>query len=564
MRKNCFLLALMAMFFVPSNLNASDDWPTSIVVDGVVYSIYYGTGWVSGTTKDSSGALDKIKQKVNYNGTQVSIHSLTEGSYVDLHSVIIPDFIYEFNTPLDSPVDGMEENPFKYCGELESIVVDKNNRYFDSRDNCNAIIKTSSNVLLSGCKNTIIPNTVTSIGKYAFSGCTGLSSITIPDNVTSIGEMTFASCRNLSSITFPEGIKGISETAFYNCDNIIDIYWYAPYSISIRIFMEWGKMKNTTLHVASENLKSYMEDDNVRNKFKAIVPIDDGTVYNLTYYVDGQVYKVFNYKYGDDISQIEPPVKEGYTFSGWDYVPSTMPDHDVDVTGKFVVNKYKLVYMVDGVEYRSYDVEYSTAIKPEEEPTKEGCTFSGWSEIPATMPAHDVTVTGTFVDNNTKYILTYMVDGEIYRSYRLKAGSTIIPIDEPTKDGYTFSGWSDIPEEMPAHAVTITGSFTMIPLGKCESPTVKWEDGKIMFGCETEDVEFNYEIKSNISLSGKGSGIPVTPSISVSVYTSKEGYDNSDVVTKDIMISAGDSNGDETINAADIVTIVNMIMSAKE
>ena len=62
---------------------------------------------------------------------------------------------------------------------------------YDSREDCNAIIETETNILLCGCKNTIIPNSVTSIGSSAFSGCTGLTSITIPNSVTSIGNDTF-------------------------------------------------------------------------------------------------------------------------------------------------------------------------------------------------------------------------------------------------------------------------------------------------------------------------------------------------------------------------------------
>ncbi|MCR5042637.1 MAG: InlB B-repeat-containing protein [Bacteroidaceae bacterium] len=58
--------------------------------------------------------------------------------------------------------------------------------------------------------------------------------------------------------------------------------------------------------------------------------------------------------------------------------------------------------------------------------------------------------------------LTYMVDGEIYKTYEVPHGSAISPEEEPTKDGYTFSGWSDIPETMPNEDVTITGTFTFV------------------------------------------------------------------------------------------------------
>ena len=182
--------------------------------------------------------------------------------------------------------------------------------------------------------------------------------------------------------------------------------------------------------------------------------------YKLTYTVDGEEYKSYEVEYGAAITPEEAPTKEGYTFSGWSEIPQTMPAKDVTVTGTFSINKYKLTYTVDGEEYKSYEVEYGAAITPEEAPTKEGYTFSGWSEIPETMPAKDVTVTGTFSIN--KYKLTYTVDGEEYKTYEVEYGATITPEAEPTKEGYTFSGWSEIPQTMPAHDVTVTGTFTQV------------------------------------------------------------------------------------------------------
>lgn len=73
--------------------------------------------------------------------------------------------------------------------------------------------------------------------------------------------------------------------------------------------------------------------------------------------------------------------------------------------------------MVDGETYKTYEVEYGASITPEDEPTKEGYTFSGWSEIPETMPAKDVTVTGsfTFIDA----IVDVIADDENYQIYTL-------------------------------------------------------------------------------------------------------------------------------------------------
>ena len=190
---------------------------------------------------------------------------------------------------------------------------------------------------------------------------------------------------------------------------------------------------------------------------KGTLTLTAGT-FKLTYMVDGKVYKTYEIEYGTKITPEAAPTKEGYTFSGWSNIPATMPANDVTVTGKFTVNKYKLTYIVDGVEYKSYQIEYGASITPEAAPTKEGYTFSGWSKIPSTMPANDVTVTGSFTVN--KYKLTYMVDGDVYKTYEIEYGTRITPEPAPTKEGYSFSGWSNIPSTMPARDVTVTGTFS--------------------------------------------------------------------------------------------------------
>jgi hypothetical protein len=197
----------------------------------------------------------------------------------------------------------------------------------------------------------------------------------------------------------------------------------------------------------------------------ATMPAHDVTItgsfaansYNLIYMVDGTEYKRTSLSYGSAITPEPAPTKEGYAFSGWSTIPATMPAHDVTITGSFAANSYNLIYMVDGTEYKRTSLACGSAITPEPAPTKEGYAFSGWSTIPATMPAHDVTITGSFAANS--YNLIYMVDGTEYKRTSLACGSAITPEPAPTKEGYAFSGWSTIPATMPAHDVTITGSF---------------------------------------------------------------------------------------------------------
>ena len=99
-------------------------------------------------------------------------------------------------------VTSIWETAFDDCSSLTSIVVAEGNTVYDSREQCNAIIHTATNTLISGCQNTIIPESVTSIGEAAFYGCDSLTSIVIGNGVTSIGEAAFMGCDSLKSITF--------------------------------------------------------------------------------------------------------------------------------------------------------------------------------------------------------------------------------------------------------------------------------------------------------------------------------------------------------------------------
>ena len=108
----------------------------------------------------------------------------------------------------------IKANPLAYCKNLESIVVANNNKYFDSRSDCNAIIRKSDNQLLCGCKNTVIPNTIKAIGNSAFIGCVGLQKIEIPEGVTVIDKDAFFGCKKLTTISLPSTLNTINSMAF--------------------------------------------------------------------------------------------------------------------------------------------------------------------------------------------------------------------------------------------------------------------------------------------------------------------------------------------------------------
>ena len=124
---------------------------------------------------------------------------------------------------IPNSVTNIGQEAFHGCYSLASIKVETGNSNYDSRDNCNAIIHTATNTLIQGCQNTIIPNSVTSIGDNAFYGCSSLTSIDIPNSVTNIGDGAFLQCSNLTSVIIPNSVTSIGVEAFGGCRSLTSV-----------------------------------------------------------------------------------------------------------------------------------------------------------------------------------------------------------------------------------------------------------------------------------------------------------------------------------------------------
>lgn len=174
--------------------------PESVEYEGITYQVTSIGG--------SAFWYDKNLSSVEIPQSVTTIDHDAFGGCSGLASIVIP-----------SSVNYIGGAAFVGCSDLATIIVSEENKYYDSRDNCNAIIETSSNKLIAGCKNTVIPPSVKSIESCAFSGCTGLVSVKL-DNITSIGKRAFKGCSSLQSLSIANSITSIDKGAFEDCSGL--------------------------------------------------------------------------------------------------------------------------------------------------------------------------------------------------------------------------------------------------------------------------------------------------------------------------------------------------------
>ena len=182
-------------------------------------------------------------------------------------------------------------------------------------------------------------------------------------------------------------------------------------------------------------------------------------VYKAVFKIGEEVLTILEVPYGEAVTAPAVPDKEGHTFDGWFTIPETMPGNDIEILGSYVPNVYKAVFKIGDEVISTLDVVYGSPIEAPVVPEKEGHTFSGWTNLPATMPAGDIEITGSYTAGN--YEIVFKIGDEVIATIRADYGAAIEAPTAPEKEGYTFAGWADVPATMPAKDIEITGSYTV-------------------------------------------------------------------------------------------------------
>ena len=327
----------------------------------------------------------------------VSIGSYAYSNCSSLSSVVIEDGEdkLEFSdgtTFYDCPLQNVyigrnigypsNNSPFKNHKEgIESIILGENVTEI-SNEEFYGLKKIASVALSKNLKK---------IESMAFYGCEGLTELTIPGGVIEIGQQAFDLCKNLKTLRIEEGEAELKFTAEPNYLNnafqnspLEEVYIGRDFSFNnsspLAIF---ETMKSLTFgeEVLSIQARSFIGCPNLKDvtSYSKVVPTTNDIVFTPSYQTNATLHVPYALYDEYKVANVWKDFGKIVNFEGL----------------------YNLVYSVDGEEYKKYVVEQGTSITPEAEPTKEGYIFSGWSEIPTTMPAEDVIVTGTFTIDTT-------------------------------------------------------------------------------------------------------------------------------------------------------------------
>ena len=200
---------------------------SSITVSGIKYTV---TSIVKEAFKRCTGLTS-----VTIPNSVISIGEWAFSYCSGLTSVTIPNSVTQIgkcafsgcsgltSVTIPNSVTSIGSYAFNHCTGLTSIKVDSDNSVYNDGNGSNCIIETKSNTLIMGCKTTIIPNSVTSIGMWSFEGCHGLTSVAIPNSVTSIGYGAFYYCTGLTSLTISNSVTSIGERAFEDCTGLTSL-----------------------------------------------------------------------------------------------------------------------------------------------------------------------------------------------------------------------------------------------------------------------------------------------------------------------------------------------------
>ena len=506
----------------------------TVLIDGIYYNLIAKAreAEVIQNPNKYTGCIE-IPNSVIYNDVVYHVKSISNMAFFEcpgVTKVIMPN-----------SVTSIGKAAFYYCG-ADTIVISEN-------------LTSISDMAFACCQNMtsiMIPESVTLIDNSAFNGCVGLSEITIPDNVATIEDWAFAGCKYLSIVNIGNGLSYVGQGAFGDC----------PYlkSVNITDIAAWCKIsfKNYNASPLRQSHRLYLNGEEVVD---LIIPD------NVTFIGDRCFSDLTNLNsviVGNNVSSIGCSA-----FSNCSNLNSVTIGKNVTSIGESAFYGCKKIISMNipsGVSYIGKSA------------------FEGCSGLTDLIIPNNVTIIGYSAFKDCRKLSQVTLGSKINSIGSLAFASCqeitdVYCLAENLPSTYTDAFQDSYINYANLHVPTasidayraaepwknfgaIMGLDGTTPeVKKCATPTIAFVNGELTFSCETEDVEFAYEITNDDVKKGYSDKVKIGGTYIVSVYATKTGYDNSDVATKEFTLGTNgevcDVNQDGSIDVADIATIID-------
>ena len=395
----------------------------------------------------------------------------------------------------------------------------------------------------NGCtklETVVLPDAVSKIGQYAFSGCTGLKSVVIGDGTKNIGYSAFSDCSKMESIDIGKGTETIDQYAFHNCSKLSCIKIPgATNSIYDYAFSGCKNLKNVIME-DRETDGVLSLGSNGSDPLFADCSLD-------SVYIGRNILYSKSSKYGYS------PFYHNTTLRS---IVITDKEEGISDNEFYCCTNLQNVQIGDGV----------TSIGKR--------AFSGCSSLKKFSFGTQVKTIGqeafsdcTAITSIVSKVTTPPVCGNQALD-DINKWDCSLNVPEGTLSAYQAA------DQWKEFFFTAEGGEEIIPdeqepiYNKCATPTINVVDGELQFNCETEDVKFISRIIPPTAFSSEEEKLTLPTTYKITVYAVKEGYDNSDVVTKEIDLGGtsgirGDVNNDGIVSMPDAMFIVNKILNGK-
>jgi len=397
----------------------------NVEIDGIMYSINAKTGLtevVANPSHQYKGDI-VIPEAITYEDKEYTVTAIGESAFFqrNITSITFPNSI-----------TSVGRAAFYCCSLLDSVVLPEK-------------VTVIGDMLFANCtslRRVVIPEGLTLIDNSAFNSCHSLDSLIIPNSVTRIEDWAFAGCKGLTYVEMSRGLTYVGRGAFGDCSALKTVIIPDLSSWSMINFGDYNSNPLTT----TKTLK--INNEEIRD-----LVIPDDVTYIGDYAFRGCT-SITSVTMGEHVTKIGTSA-----FYGCKNCTSITIGENVTSIGSWafygcsaMTSLTSLPRKVPSTTSNSFD----SAIKDQTILYVPSAALEAYSSKAPWSDFYDIVAL-----NIPKHQLAYYVDDALYKSFTLEEGEYITPEPAPEKEGYTFSGWSEIPERMPKHDVTVTGSFTL-------------------------------------------------------------------------------------------------------